>query len=67
MNVLISADTLTPLPEEPGTSRTFTVDSLIEGFDLFAVSIEPVGAMTAGGPTGPVVGHGDFLPKRDID
>lgn len=55
------------LPEEPGTSRTFTVDSLIEGSDLFGVSIEPVGAMTAGGPTGPVVGHGDFLPKRDID
>ncbi|MFK7996533.1 MAG: anti-sigma factor [Granulosicoccus sp.] len=55
------------LPEEPGTSRTFHVDSLIDGSDLFGVSIEPVGALTTSGPTGPVVAHGDFLPKRNID
>lgn len=55
------------LPEEPGTSRTFHVDSLIDGSDLFGVSIEPTGAATTSGPTGPVVAHGDFLPKRNID
>lgn len=55
------------LPEEPGTSRIFTIDSLITGSDLFGVSVEPVGAVTDGGPTGPVVAHGDFLPTRNID
>lgn len=52
------------LPEEPGTSRIFTVNSLIDGSDLFGVSIEPVGAATDAGPTGPVVAHGDFLATR---
>ena len=55
------------LPEEPGTSRVFSVNSLIDGSDLFGVSIEPVGAETSEGPTGPVVAHGDFLPSRSID
>ena len=53
------------LPREIGTSRTYDVVSLIEGSDLFGVSIEPAGAPTDGGPTGPVVAHGDFLRKRD--
>jgi len=51
------------LPEEPGVSRTFAVDSLIDGSDLFGVSIEQVGALTDSGPIGPVIAHGDFLPK----
>ena len=55
------------LPEEPGLSTIFNVDSLIDGSDLFGVSIEPVGAPTESGPTGPVVAHGDFLIKRNID
>jgi len=55
------------LPETPGTSATFHVDALIEGSDLFGVSIEPVGAVTVRGPTGPVVAHGDFLKKRGED
>lgn len=50
------------LPEEPGTSRIFTVDSLIDGSDLFGVSIERIGADTDAGPVGPVIAHGDFLP-----
>lgn len=55
------------LPEEPGASRVFDVSSLINGSDLFGVSIEPVGAETEEGPTGPVVAHGDFLPTQKID
>ena len=55
------------LPETSGASRTFDVDSLIEGSDLFGVSIEPVGAPTDDGPTGPVVAHGDFLPRSEAD
>ena len=55
------------LPEEAGTSRVFEVDSLIDGSDLFGVSIEPIGAPTDAGPTGPVVAHGDFLPTREVD
>lgn len=55
------------LPEEPGVSTIFSVDSLIDGSDLFGVSIEPVGALTESGPTGPVVAHGDFLLTRGTD
>ena len=55
------------LPEEAGRSRTFAVETLIEGSDLFGVSLEPDGAPTDGGPTGPVVAHGDFLVTRDDD
>ncbi|MDC0434709.1 anti-sigma factor [bacterium] len=55
------------LPEEPGLSTVFDVDSLIDGSDLFGVSIEPIGAPTDGGPTGPVVAHGDFLLKQNSD
>ena len=53
------------LPREQGVAQTFDVGSLIEGSDLFGVSIEPEGAPTDSGPTGPVVAHGDFLPRRD--
>jgi len=55
------------LPEESGRSRVFGVGSLIDGSDLFGVSIEPVGASTDGGPTGPVVAHGDFLPTTEAN
>ena len=55
------------LPEEPGLSTIFNVDSLIDGSELFGVSIEPVGAPTESGPTGPVVAHGDFVIRRDTD
>ena len=55
------------LPEEPGVSTIFNVDSLIESSDLFGVSIEPVGASTEAGPTGPVVAHGDFLLKQNTE
>ena len=55
------------LPEESGSSTIFNVESLIDGSDLFGVSIEPVGAPTESGPTGPVVAHGDFVIKRDIN
>lgn len=55
------------LPEDPGTAIIFDVDSLIDGSDLFGVSIEPVGAATEAGPTGPVVAHGDFLPTRNVE
>ena len=55
------------LPEQAGESRIFAVDSLIVGSDLFGVSLEPVGASTENGPTGPVVAHGDFLKTRPID
>lgn len=55
------------LPEQAGVSRVFAVDSLIAGSDLFGVSVEPVGASTEEGPTGPVVAHGDFLLTRPID
>ena len=56
------------LPEEAGhVDRVFEVDSLIDGSDLFGVSIEPDGAATDAGPTGPVVAHGDFLPRREAD
>lgn len=53
------------LPTESGRSQVFDVGALIEGSDLFGVSIEPDGAPTDGGPTGPVVAHGDFLPRTD--
>ena len=53
------------LPEEPGASRVFNVESLVVNSDLFGVSIEPLGAQTEEGPTGPVVAHGDFLPKKE--
>jgi len=49
------------LLDEPGVSRTFTVDTLIEGSDLFGVSVEAIGANTSQGPIGPVVAHGDFV------
>jgi len=52
------------LPEESGRSRVFEVTTLIEGSDLFGVSLEPVGAPTDAGPTGPVVAHGDFVETR---
>jgi len=55
------------LPEQSGASRVFKVESLVEGSDLFGVSIEPVGAPTEAGPTGPVVAHGDFLPTQAVD
>lgn len=55
------------LPERSGASRIFEVDSLVEGSDLFGVSIEPVGAPTDSGPTGPVVAHGDFLERHETD
>jgi len=55
------------LPEASGGSQVFDVGSLIEGSDLFGVSIEPEGAPTDAGPTGPVVAHGDFLLRADPD
>ena len=55
------------LPTRSGRTRVFDVDSLIDGSELFGVSIEPVGAPTDDGPTGPVVAHGDFLPKADAN
>lgn len=55
------------LPEEPGVAKVFDVSSLIHGSDLFGVSIEPLGAVTSAGPTGPVVAHGDFLPRREVE
>lgn len=55
------------LPEQSGTATVLDVGSLIDGSDLFGVSIEPVDLEpTDDGPTGPVVAHGDFVPKRDI-
>ncbi|MFK7894140.1 MAG: anti-sigma factor [Granulosicoccus sp.] len=55
------------LPQESGTAIVVEVSELIDGSDLFGVSIEPVGTeATDAGPTGPVVAHGDFLPKRNI-
>lgn len=53
------------LPEEPGVARVFKVSSLVDGSDLFGVSIEPVDAATTDGPTGPVVAHGDYLVTRE--
>ena len=53
------------LPTQSGRSQVFDVGSLVEGSDLFGVSIEPDGAPTDDGPTGPVVAHGDFLPRAD--
>ena len=55
------------LPEEPGMTRIYDVSSLIDGSDLFGVSIEPVGAVTEAGPTGPVVAHGDYLQTQRAD
>ena len=55
------------LPAQSGRTRVFDVESLIDGSELFGVSIEPVGAPTDDGPTGPVVAHGDFLPKADAN
>ena len=55
------------LPTRSGRTRVFDVDSLVDGSELFGVSIEPVGAPTDDGPTGPVVAHGDFLPKADAN
>lgn len=52
---------VTLLPEDTGATLTLEIDSLIVGSDLFGVSIEPIGAPTNAGPTGPVVAHGDFL------
>lgn len=53
------------LPEEPGIATIYAVSSLVDGSDLFGVSIEPVGAETTTGPTGPVVAHGDFQATRE--
>lgn len=55
------------LPRESGRSRVFDVDTLIVGSDLFGVSLEPDDAATDAGPTGPVVAHGDFLPRATAD
>jgi len=55
------------LPRDSGRSRVFDVDSLIEGSDLFGVSLEPEDASTDAGPTGPVVAHGDFLLTENAD
>ena len=55
------------LPETPGTTKVIAVDSLIEGSDLFGVSIEAMGAETTNGPLGPVVAHGDFVRNTDRD
>jgi len=55
------------LPRESGRSRVFDVDTLIEGSDLFGVSLEPEEASTDAGPTGPVVAHGDFLLTGNAD
>lgn len=55
------------LPEESGRSKVFDVGSLIQGSDLFGVSIESVDAPTDGGPVGPVVAHGDYLESREDD
>ena len=55
------------LPTESGRTSVFDVGSLIDGSDLFGVSIEPVDAPTDDGPTGPVVAHGDFLPTADAN
>lgn len=49
------------LPIEPGEARSYDVSSLIENSELFGVSIEPVGAPTDAGPTGPVIAHGRFI------
>lgn len=55
------------LPEEPGSTQIYDVSALIDGSDLFGVSIEPVGAATEAGPTGPVVAHGDYLRTHSAD
>ena len=49
------------LPTTPGASRSYDVSTLIENSELFGVSIEPAGAPTDGGPTGPVIAHGSFI------
>jgi len=55
------------LPEQSGAAKVVDVGSLINGSDLFGVSIEPVDLEpTDDGPTGPVVAHGDFVAKREI-
>ncbi len=49
------------LPVEVGEARSYDVSSLIENSELFGVSIEPDGAPTDAGPTGPVIAHGRFV------
>lgn len=58
---------VTLLPESAGVSTIYDVSALIEGSDLFGVSIEAVGAPTDNGPQGPVVAHGDYLKTRLTD
>ncbi len=55
------------LPQQVGSTAIFDAKTLIEGSDLFGVSIESIDASTLEGPLGPVVAHGDFLQTLPSD
>ena len=55
------------LPKQVGSTAIFDAKTLIEGSDLFGVSIESIDASTLEGPLGPVVAHGDFLQTQPSD
>ncbi len=61
-----SVKAVSRLPQKVGSTAIFDATTLIEGSDLFGVSIESIDASTSDGPLGPVVAHGDFLNTQPV-